>query len=83
MIAHEKFIIDEPSIFIEGNMFDSTMSCNSMNMTTSMQLAEQCLKQDPTAGEEQAETAQMFEGLEAFAQTIESGLHSSEVPSVM
>ena len=54
-------------------MFDSTMSWNSMNMTTSMQLAEQCLKQDPTAGEEQAESAQMFEGLEAFAQTIESG----------
>ena len=54
-------------------MFDSTMSWNSMNMTTSMQLAERCLKQDPTAGEEQAESAQMFEGLEAFAQTIESG----------
>jgi len=57
-----------------GSMFDSTMSWNSMNMTTSMQLAEQCLKQDPTAGEEQAESAQMFEGLEAFAQTIESVL---------
>ena len=42
-------------------------------MTTSMQLAQQCLKQDATAGEEQAESAQMFEGLEAFAQTIESG----------
>ena len=48
-----------------------------MNMTTSMQLAEQCLKQDPTVGEEQAESAQMFEGLEAFAQTIESGRNLS------
>ncbi|XP_065067241.1 autophagy-related protein 2 homolog B-like [Rhopilema esculentum] len=60
--------------FNHGNMFDSTMSWSSMNMTTSMQLAQQCLKQDATAGEEQAESAQMFEGLEAFAQTIESVL---------
>ena len=44
-----------------------------MNMTTSIQLAQQCLNQGRSAGEEQAESTQMFEGLEAFAQTIESG----------
>ncbi len=43
-------------------------------MTTSIQLAQQCLNQGRSAGEEQAESAQMFEGLEAFAQTIESGM---------
>eukprot|EP00794_Sanderia_malayensis_P020264 gene20264-22250_t len=56
-----------------SNMFDSTMSWSSMNMTTSIQLAQQCLNQGRSAGEEQAESTQMFEGLEAFAQTIESG----------
>ena len=68
------------SVFL-ANMFDSTMSWNSMNMTTSIQLAEQCLNQGRSAGEEQAESAQMFEGLEAFAQTIESGimLYISEI----
>ena len=44
-----------------------------MSMTTSIQLAQECLKQGPSAGEEQAESSQTFEGLEAFAQTIESG----------
>ena len=44
------------------------------NMTTSMELAQECLKQGPSPGEEQAEaTTQQFEGLETFAQTIESG----------
>ena len=42
-------------------------------MTTSMQLAQECLKQGPSPGEEQAEVSQPFEGLESFAQTIESG----------
>lgn len=42
-------------------------------MTTSMQLAQECLKEDPSTGEEQAETSPPFEGLESFAQTIESG----------
>ena len=42
-------------------------------MTTSMQLAEECLKERPSSGEEQAEATQPFEGLESFAQTIESG----------
>ena len=52
-------------------MMDS-MLWNSM--TTSMELAQECLKQPPSSGEEQADTGQTFEGLESFAQTIESGL---------
>ncbi|XP_020894955.1 autophagy-related protein 2 homolog A, partial [Exaiptasia diaphana] len=45
------------------------------NMTTSMEMAQECLKQGPSPGEEQAEAAtQQFEGLETFAQTIESVL---------
>ena len=50
-------------------MLDSMFS----SMTTSMQLAQECLKQGPTEGEQQAESAQPFEGLEMFAQTIEAG----------
>ena len=42
-------------------------------MTTSMQLAQECLKEGPSSGEEQAEATPPFEGLESFAQTIESG----------
>ena len=44
-------------------------------MTTSMQLAQECLKEDPSTGEEQAEASAPFEGLESFAQTIESGMY--------
>ncbi|XP_032229224.2 autophagy-related protein 2 homolog B isoform X2 [Nematostella vectensis] len=44
------------------------------NMTTSMELAQECLRQAPSPGEEQAEATQQFEGLESFAQTIESVL---------
>ena len=50
-------------------MLDSMFS----SMTTSMQLAQECLKQQPSEGEEQADTAQPFEGLDMFAQTIEAG----------
>ncbi len=50
-------------------MIDSMFS----SMTTSMQLAQDCLKQQPSEGEEQADTAKTFEGLDMFAQTIESG----------
>ena len=45
------------------------------SMTTSMQLAEECLRQDPTEGELRAtDAAQPFEGLELFAQTIDAGI---------
>lgn len=54
-----------------GSMTDS-MIFNAM--TTSMQLAQECLKESPSSGEEQAEASQPFEGLESFAQTIESVL---------
>ncbi len=50
-------------------MLDSMFS----SMTTSMQLAQECLKQEPSEGEQQAENAQTFEGLDMFAQTIEAG----------
>ncbi|XP_014663890.1 PREDICTED: autophagy-related protein 2 homolog B-like isoform X2 [Priapulus caudatus] len=52
-------------------MFESMVS----SMTTSMQLAQECLRQDITNEEaEELEFAQPFEGLESFAQTIESVL---------
>ncbi|XP_020613758.1 autophagy-related protein 2 homolog A-like [Orbicella faveolata] len=54
-----------------GSMTDS-MIWNAM--TTSMQLAQECLKEGPSSGEEQAEATPPFEGLESFAQTIESVL---------
>ena len=56
---------------VGGSMTDSMM-WNAM--TTSMQLAQECLKEDPSTGEEQAEASPPFEGLESFAQTIESGM---------
>lgn len=57
-------------LHIGGSMTDS-MIWNAM--TTSMQLAQECLKEGPSSGEEQAEATAPFEGLESFAQTIESG----------
>ena len=53
-----------------GEMLDSMFN----SMTTSLQLAQECLKQDQTEGEQHAEAAQPFEGLEMFAQTIEAGV---------
>ncbi|XP_077993352.1 autophagy-related protein 2 homolog A-like [Glandiceps talaboti] len=47
---------------------------SSMSMTTSMQLAQECFKQEPSESEQQADNAQRYEGLELFAQTIESVL---------
>ncbi|XP_047132306.1 autophagy-related protein 2 homolog B isoform X1 [Hydra vulgaris] len=55
-----------------GNLFDSTYSWSSMSMTTSIQLAQECLRQESNANSN-VDTGQ-FEGLEAFAQTIESVL---------
>jgi autophagy-related protein 2 len=54
---------------LKGVMLDSMFA----SMTTSMQLAQECLRQEPTEGEQVAEAAQPFEGLEVFAQTIEAG----------
>ena len=54
---------------VTGVMLDSMFS----SMTTSMQLAQECLRQDQTEGDPQVEAAQPFEGLEMFAQTIEAG----------
>ena len=41
-------------------------------MTTSLQIAQECLKDNEPDEEEQA-SQQTFDGLESFAQTIESG----------
>ncbi|KAI8514935.1 Autophagy protein [Branchiostoma belcheri] len=49
-------------------------------MTTSMQLAQECLKQEAAAGDEQE--VQPFEGLELFAQTIETVLTRIKVTFV-
>ncbi|XP_071962999.1 autophagy-related protein 2 homolog A-like isoform X2 [Antedon mediterranea] len=60
-----------------GNTVNSMWS--SMSMTSSMQLAQECWKQDPSEGEQHAENTQPLEGLEMFAQTIESVLTRVEV----
>ena len=57
-------------VCFEGVMLDSMFA----SMTTSMQLAQECLRHEPTEGEQVADTAQPFEGLEVFAQTIEAGI---------
>jgi len=57
--------------YIVGGSMTDSMIWNAM--TTSMQLAQECLKEGPSSGEEQAEATPPFEGLESFAQTIESG----------
>lgn len=43
------------------------------SLTSSIMLAQECLKQDPTEGEQEAGSSQPFEGPELLAQTIESG----------
>ena len=43
------------------------------SMTTSMQLAKDCLGQEQTETEQVADSATPFEGLEMFALTIEAG----------
>lgn len=45
---------------------------NSMSMTTSLQLAEECLKQDHDDIDGEAQPS--FEGLEMFAKTLETVL---------
>lgn len=55
---------------VAGVMLDSMFH----SMTTSLQLAQECLKQEPSEGEQQADSATPFEGLEMFAQTIEAGI---------
>ena len=47
---------------------------NSMTMTTSMQLAEGCLKPNENDSVEDASQSSSFEGLELFAQTLDSVL---------
>ena len=48
--------------------------CWSSFMTSSMQLARECLSQRLT--DEQGESFQPLEGLETFAETIETGTHT-------
>ena len=62
---------------VAGVSMTESMVWNAM--TTSMELAQECLKQGPSSGEEQAEASQPFEGLESFAQTIESGASFSRL----
>lgn len=45
-------------------------------MTSSMQLAQECLKDPPEASEEPPDP---LEGLEMFAQTIETGVSRSVI----
>lgn len=52
-------------------MVDSSYTWSSMSMTTSMQMAQECLKHEESVADNIDEGS--FEGLEAFAKTIESG----------
>ncbi|XP_066992632.2 autophagy-related protein 2 homolog A [Anabrus simplex] len=61
-----------------ASMFESMWS----SMTSSMQLAEECLKQGATSDGKEAETSQPLEGLELFAQTIDSILSRVKVKFV-
>ncbi|KAK2180611.1 hypothetical protein NP493_435g00000 [Ridgeia piscesae] len=63
----------------DGQCPGATLDSMLSSMTTSLQLAQECLKEEPSAGEQLADAAKPFEGLEMFAQTIEAGLHSVKV----
>ncbi|KAJ8044621.1 Autophagy-related protein 2-like B [Holothuria leucospilota] len=52
---------------------------HSVSMTNSMMLAQDCLKQDPSPGEQKAAETQPFEGPELLAQTIDSVLTRIQV----
>jgi len=66
-------IINKFYLVFLGSLAESINSWSSMSMTTSIQMAQECLRQDPTLANPQ-DNSQSFEGLEAFAQTIESGI---------
>ena len=59
------------SVCAAGVMLDSMFH----SMTTSMQLAQDVLRTEPMETEVVADAAQPFDGLEMFAQTIETGMH--------
>lgn len=51
---------------------------NSIIMTTSMQLAEECLKQNEGDSFDDEANTSAFEGLELFAQTLETVSHPED-----
>ena len=55
-------------------IFSGSLDSMFSSMTSSMRLAEECLRGVPSDGEKEADNAQAFEGLDKFAQTIEAGL---------
>ena len=65
----------------DAGLFDSSHSWSSMSMTTSIQLAQECLRQEAT-GQDDSPGHPPFEGLEAFAETIESVLARVKVSFV-
>ncbi|KAI0241927.1 hypothetical protein LSAT2_015473 [Lamellibrachia satsuma] len=56
----------------DGQCPSTTIDSMLSSMTTSLQLAQECLKEEPSSGEQLADAAKPFEGLEMFAQTIEA-----------
>lgn len=60
-------VIAEVSLYTDGGLDSQGWSSS---MTSSMQLAQECLKDPPEASEE---PPAQLEGLEMFAQTIETG----------
>ena len=61
---------------LPGVMLESMLSSS---MTTSMQLAEECMRQDKEMLDNTPDSP--IEGLEVFAHTIEQGKHSFHTPS--
>lgn len=53
-------------------MFESMWS----SMTSSMQLAQECMRQDEVNSANEANNGQQLEGIEKFAQLIDSGKSS-------
>ena len=56
-------------LFLACSIASDALSFSSM--TTSLQLAQECLRDDESLQEQESPPA--FEGLDSFAQTIESG----------
>ena len=60
------------NLFVACSVTSESLAFSSM--TTSLQLAQECLKDEELPSAEQTASQQTFEGLESFAQTIESGM---------
>lgn len=77
LLCQRQDITKSPCGLFAGGGWDSQGWSSSM--TSSMQLAQECLKDPPEASEE---PPPQLEGLEMFAQTIETGKSNLCVPKL-